>query len=108
MSNTTSSHGTRCSTSVAMHKATVQKPLTPVSLNSKPTIVMIQAEAGFVGKHKVVPLLCLCPLSLHHWRSKRLWFPIKGKQSNEHLAYIPLCSNRHRIVRVDTKLCVTV
>ncbi|GFX22731.1 hypothetical protein TNCV_2994641 [Trichonephila clavipes] len=41
-----------------MHNATVQQPLTMVSPNSNPTIVMLQAEARFVSKHSVVPFHC--------------------------------------------------
>ncbi|GFV98334.1 uncharacterized protein TNCV_622931 [Trichonephila clavipes] len=44
-----------------MHIATVQQPLTMVSPNSNPTIVMLQAEAGFISKHNVVPFICPCP-----------------------------------------------
>ncbi|GFV63679.1 hypothetical protein TNCV_1962251 [Trichonephila clavipes] len=47
--------------SVAMHNATVQQPLTTVFSNSNPTIVMSQAEAGFVNRHNVVPFRCPCP-----------------------------------------------
>ncbi|GFX89006.1 hypothetical protein TNCV_2853061 [Trichonephila clavipes] len=59
-SNTTPNHGTRCRTSVTMHNATVQQPLTPVFSNSNLTIVMLQAKAGFVNKHNVVPFGCQC------------------------------------------------
>ncbi|GFX30576.1 transposable element Tc3 transposase [Trichonephila clavipes] len=38
-----------------MRNATVQQYLTTVSPNSNPIIVMLQAEAGFVSKHNVVP-----------------------------------------------------
>ncbi|GFY04973.1 uncharacterized protein TNCV_561051 [Trichonephila clavipes] len=38
-----------------MHNATVQQPLTTESPNSNPTIVMLQAEVGFVSKHNIVP-----------------------------------------------------
>ncbi|GFX70185.1 hypothetical protein TNCV_4616231 [Trichonephila clavipes] len=45
-----------------LRKATVQQPLTTVSPNSNPTIVILQAEAGFVSsKHNVVPFSCPCP-----------------------------------------------
>ncbi|GFY26295.1 hypothetical protein TNCV_24931 [Trichonephila clavipes] len=40
-------------TGLAMHNATVQQPLTTVSSNSNTTIVMLQAEVGFVSKHNV-------------------------------------------------------
>ncbi|GFV24872.1 hypothetical protein TNCV_883401 [Trichonephila clavipes] len=53
-----------------MHSATVQQPLTVVSPNSNPTIVMLQAEVGFVSKHNVVPFRCPCPS--YQWRCKRL------------------------------------
>ncbi|GFU97162.1 hypothetical protein TNCV_3180041 [Trichonephila clavipes] len=44
-----------------MHNATVQQPLITVSPNSNPTIVMLQAEAGSISKHNVVPFRCLFP-----------------------------------------------
>ncbi|GFX03289.1 uncharacterized protein TNCV_3555171 [Trichonephila clavipes] len=59
--NTTSDHGTGCKTRVAMHNATVQQPLITVSPNSNPTIVMLQAKAGFVSKHSVVTFRYPCP-----------------------------------------------
>ncbi|GFX82554.1 hypothetical protein TNCV_2167021 [Trichonephila clavipes] len=34
-----------------MHNATIQQPLTMMSLNSNPTILVLQAEAGFISKH---------------------------------------------------------
>ncbi|GFW32530.1 hypothetical protein TNCV_676881 [Trichonephila clavipes] len=43
-----------------MHNATVQQSLPAVSLNSNPTIVKLQAEAGFISKHNVVPFRCPC------------------------------------------------
>ncbi|GFY07371.1 hypothetical protein TNCV_5085561 [Trichonephila clavipes] len=51
--------GTR--TSVVMHDATVQQPLTTMSPNSNSTIVMLQPEAGFVSKQNVVPFRGPCP-----------------------------------------------
>ncbi|GFU77274.1 hypothetical protein TNCV_4853751 [Trichonephila clavipes] len=59
-SNTTPNHDTRCRTSVAVHNAIVQIPLTTVSPNSNSTIVMLQAEAQFVSKH-IVPFRCPLP-----------------------------------------------
>ncbi|GFX35044.1 hypothetical protein TNCV_2329841 [Trichonephila clavipes] len=44
-----------------MYNATVQQLLTTVYLNSNPTIMMLQAEVGFVSKHNVVSLHCPCP-----------------------------------------------
>ncbi|GFW89075.1 hypothetical protein TNCV_2685091 [Trichonephila clavipes] len=46
-------------------------------------------------------------LSSHHWRWRRLWFCVKGRQINGRLADRPLCSKRRRMVRADTELCVT-
>ncbi|GFT87745.1 hypothetical protein TNCV_4000951 [Trichonephila clavipes] len=60
-SNTTPNHDTECSTSVAMQNAAVQQPLTIVSPHSNLNIVILQAEAGFVSKHNVVPFRCPCP-----------------------------------------------
>ncbi|GFU58570.1 uncharacterized protein TNCV_630961 [Trichonephila clavipes] len=60
-SNTTPNYDIRFRTSVAMHNATVQQPLTTVSRNSNRTTVMLHSEAGFVGKHYVVPFHCPCP-----------------------------------------------
>ncbi|GFW88677.1 hypothetical protein TNCV_2833381 [Trichonephila clavipes] len=60
-SNTTPNHDTGCSTSTAMHNETVQQPLTTVSPNSNPTIVMLQAEARFASKHSVAPFRYPCP-----------------------------------------------
>ncbi|GFY12298.1 hypothetical protein TNCV_284011 [Trichonephila clavipes] len=61
MSNTTSNHDTECRTSVPKHNATVQHPLITVSPNSNLTILMLQAEVGYVSKHNVLPLRCPCP-----------------------------------------------
>ncbi|GFV96498.1 hypothetical protein TNCV_1999501 [Trichonephila clavipes] len=46
---------TGCRTCVLGHNATVQ-----VSLNSTPTIVMLQAQAEILSKHNVVAFRCLC------------------------------------------------
>ncbi|GFS55898.1 hypothetical protein TNCV_2924731 [Trichonephila clavipes] len=54
-----------------MHNTTVQQPLTGMSPNSNTTIVMLQAEAGFVSKHNVVPVVHI-NRSSHHWGRKRL------------------------------------
>ncbi|GFY24080.1 hypothetical protein TNCV_1011331 [Trichonephila clavipes] len=45
-------------TSVAMYNATLQQTLTTMSLNSNPTIVMLQVEAGSISKHNVFPFRC--------------------------------------------------
>ncbi|GFX46361.1 hypothetical protein TNCV_238231 [Trichonephila clavipes] len=58
-SNNTPNQDTGCRTSVAMRNATVQQPLTTVSGNSNPTILMLQAEAGFISKHNI-PFRCSC------------------------------------------------
>ncbi|GFY11936.1 hypothetical protein TNCV_4974361 [Trichonephila clavipes] len=50
--NTTANHDTGSRTSGTMHNATVQ--------NSNPTILMLQAETGFVCKHNVVLFRCPC------------------------------------------------
>ncbi|GFW68984.1 hypothetical protein TNCV_2918821 [Trichonephila clavipes] len=91
-------HDTGCKTSVVMHNGTVQQPLTMVSPNSNPTIMILQTEVGFVNKNNVVPFHGLCPCSSHHWRHKRMWFPVKGKQSNKHFADILLCCKQRLIV----------
>ncbi|GFY30622.1 hypothetical protein TNCV_3117841 [Trichonephila clavipes] len=81
-----------------MHNAAVQKPLTTVSLNSNPTIVMLQAEAGFVSKHNVVPFRCPFPSFIAPLVTKRLWFPVKSKRSNGRFVDIPLLCKRRRMV----------
>ncbi|GFX19689.1 hypothetical protein TNCV_2075971 [Trichonephila clavipes] len=60
-SNTTPDHDIGCRTIVAMHNATVKQPFISVSPNSNPTIVMLQAEAGFISRYDVVPFRCPCP-----------------------------------------------
>ncbi|GFV64596.1 hypothetical protein TNCV_4965771 [Trichonephila clavipes] len=45
--------------------------------------------------------------SSHHWCRKRLWYPVRSKQSNGRLADIPLCCKRRRMVLVDNEWCVT-
>ncbi|GFX06580.1 hypothetical protein TNCV_3018141 [Trichonephila clavipes] len=57
-SNTSLSHDTLSRTIVTIHNATVQQPLTKVSPNLNPNIVMCQAKAGFVSKHNVVTFRC--------------------------------------------------
>ncbi|GFX94535.1 hypothetical protein TNCV_3087641 [Trichonephila clavipes] len=52
---------TGCRNSVAMHNATVLQSVTTVSPNWNLIIVLCQAEAGFLSKNKVAPLLCPCP-----------------------------------------------
>ncbi|GFV26651.1 tyrosine-protein phosphatase 69D [Trichonephila clavipes] len=52
-------------TNVAMHNAAVQQPLTTVSLNLNPTIVVLQAEAGFVSKPIVISFYFPCPFCVH-------------------------------------------
>ncbi|GFV35925.1 hypothetical protein TNCV_2866841 [Trichonephila clavipes] len=70
-SNTTPNHDTGCRISGGMHNAAVQQPLTKVSSNSNPIIVMLQAEVGFVvpssscdcgigAEEKVEHVLLLC------------------------------------------------
>ncbi|GFV37756.1 hypothetical protein TNCV_3040141 [Trichonephila clavipes] len=60
-SNTTQNHDTERRTSVVMHNVTVQQPLTTVSPNLNPTIVMFEATARFVSKPNVVPFRCPFP-----------------------------------------------
>ncbi|GFW13548.1 hypothetical protein TNCV_1210141 [Trichonephila clavipes] len=43
-----------------MHNTTVQQSVTKVSPNSNPTIVMLQAEAGFISKCNATPFCCPC------------------------------------------------
>ncbi|GFV51444.1 hypothetical protein TNCV_843841 [Trichonephila clavipes] len=81
----TPNHDTGCRTSLAMHNATVQQPVTMVSLNSNPTFVMLQAEAEFVSKHNRVPFCCQCPPFITLSVAQT---PVKD---NGHLADIPLC-----------------
>ncbi|GFY27451.1 hypothetical protein TNCV_2070711 [Trichonephila clavipes] len=45
ISNTAPYHNTRCRTSVAVHNAAVQHPLSPVSSDSNPTTVVWQTDA---------------------------------------------------------------
>ncbi|GFX10186.1 hypothetical protein TNCV_1865841 [Trichonephila clavipes] len=81
-------HDTGCRTSVEMHNATVQQPLTSVYLNSNLTIVMLQAEAGYVSKHISFHSIGHVHGSLHHWRHKHLWFPVRSIRSNGRLTDI--------------------
>ncbi|GFU23097.1 hypothetical protein TNCV_3515431 [Trichonephila clavipes] len=39
----------------------------------------------------------------HHWWRRRLWFDIKDRPRNGHLADRPLCCKRRRMVRADTE-----
>ncbi|GFT69085.1 hypothetical protein TNCV_3904791 [Trichonephila clavipes] len=68
----------------------VQKPVTTVSLNSNPIIMILQTEIGFVNTMSLHSVLHL-RRSSQHWRRKRLWLPVKGKRSNGRLVVIPLC-----------------
>ncbi|GFV18316.1 uncharacterized protein TNCV_580201 [Trichonephila clavipes] len=63
-----------------MHIATVQQPLTTMSPNWNPAIVMLQAEAVFVSQHNVAfHSVVQVHRSSRHWRCKRPWFPVKGR-----------------------------
>ncbi|GFY18166.1 hypothetical protein TNCV_2045721 [Trichonephila clavipes] len=76
-----------------MHNTTVQQPITTVSPNLNLTIMMLQAEAGFVSLmlfHSVVHV----HRSSHYWRRKRLWFPVKGKGSKGYFVDISFCCKR--------------
>ncbi|GFW66646.1 hypothetical protein TNCV_1370791 [Trichonephila clavipes] len=90
-SNTTPNHDTGYKIRVAMHHATVQQSFTSVSPNSHPTIVMLQEEERFVGKHSAVPFRCPVSHSSPHWWRKHLCFYVKDKRSNRRLADIPPC-----------------
>ncbi|GFX12763.1 hypothetical protein TNCV_3437371 [Trichonephila clavipes] len=69
-----------CRISVAMHNATAQQPFTKVSANSHSTIVMLQAEAGSISKHNVIPFRCPCPPFIAPFGRKPLWFPVNVKK----------------------------
>ncbi|GFW79252.1 hypothetical protein TNCV_2476591 [Trichonephila clavipes] len=45
----------------SVHNSTVQQPLTSVSPNSNPTILIWQAEVEFACKHNVIPFRCAYP-----------------------------------------------
>ncbi|GFV99274.1 hypothetical protein TNCV_1512461 [Trichonephila clavipes] len=67
----------RVKTSMAMQNATVQQPLTTVSPNSNPTIVMrhkLDSSIDTMSFHSIVHVR----RSLHHWRRNCQWFPVKG------------------------------
>ncbi|GFT37858.1 transposable element Tcb2 transposase [Trichonephila clavipes] len=64
-----------------MYNATVQQSFTTVSPNSTPIIVMLQAEAGFVSKHIVVPFLCPCPPFIAPLAGQRPVFSSQGPGS---------------------------
>ncbi|GFU47598.1 hypothetical protein TNCV_2443201 [Trichonephila clavipes] len=78
-SNTTPNHDTGCRTSKAMHNATAQQPLTTVSPNSNPTIVMLLAEMGIVSKHNAVPFRCPCPVLIVPLDAQTLVISCQGK-----------------------------
>ncbi|GFU15690.1 hypothetical protein TNCV_1269131 [Trichonephila clavipes] len=60
-SNTTPCYDTGYKTSLAMHNATVQQPLTTVSSNLTLAIVILHAQAGFASKRNAVQFRCPCP-----------------------------------------------
>ncbi|GFS72587.1 hypothetical protein TNCV_4135891 [Trichonephila clavipes] len=62
-----------------------------MSPNSNPTILMFQAEAGFVSKHNVAPFHCPCSPFIIPMTAQTLWFPVRGKRRNGCLAGISLC-----------------
>ncbi|GFW68523.1 hypothetical protein TNCV_3300651 [Trichonephila clavipes] len=78
-------------TSVAMNNTTVQQPLSMVSPNLNPTIMMLKAEAVSVSKYNVVPFRCPNPPFIAPSVEKCLCFPVKGKRSNGRLVDILLC-----------------
>ncbi|GFX80137.1 hypothetical protein TNCV_2107831 [Trichonephila clavipes] len=86
-----------------MHNITVQQPLSTVSLNSNPTIVGLQSEAGFVSNYSAIPFCCPCPPFISPLVVQTPVVPIKGKRSNGRLVDIPLCWKRRRMERVDTE-----
>ncbi|GFU85612.1 uncharacterized protein TNCV_1719031 [Trichonephila clavipes] len=55
ISNTAPYHNTRCRTSVVVRNAAVQHPLSTVSPDSSPTIVVLQTDAGLVSKDNFIP-----------------------------------------------------
>ncbi|GFX84492.1 transposable element Tcb2 transposase [Trichonephila clavipes] len=55
ISNTAPYHNTRCRTSVVVHSAAVQHPLSTVSTDSNPTIVVLQTDASLVSKDNFIP-----------------------------------------------------
>ncbi|GFU85635.1 hypothetical protein TNCV_1719261 [Trichonephila clavipes] len=55
ISNTTPYHNTRCMTSVVVRNAAVQHPLSAVSPDSSPTIVVLQTDEGLVSKYNFIP-----------------------------------------------------
>ncbi|GFT24184.1 hypothetical protein TNCV_2064251 [Trichonephila clavipes] len=59
-SDTTPNNDTGYRTSVVMHNAIDQQLLTTKSPNLNLTILMLEAEAGFVSKHNAVLLRCSC------------------------------------------------
>ncbi|GFU62009.1 hypothetical protein TNCV_717351, partial [Trichonephila clavipes] len=80
------------------YNATDQQPLTDVSkLNS--TIVMLLV-AGFVGKCRSIPVVHV-RRSSHHWWGNACGFTLKSKRSNVHLADVPLCCKRRRMLRMS-------
>ncbi|GFV04487.1 hypothetical protein TNCV_1314491 [Trichonephila clavipes] len=86
-----------------MHNTTVQQRLTMVFPNVNPTIVILQAQAGFVSKYIAVLFRSPCPPFISPLAAQRPWFPVRGKQSNGRLANIPICCKRRRSVRENTE-----
>ncbi|GFT22359.1 hypothetical protein TNCV_3273441 [Trichonephila clavipes] len=73
-----------------------------MSPNSKPTIVMLQAKAGFVSKYNVFPFGCPCPPFI----APLGWFSVKSKRSNEPLTDIPwleMHKNKSKVYPVNFK-----
>ncbi|GFV61801.1 hypothetical protein TNCV_2517331 [Trichonephila clavipes] len=63
-------------------KCNSSEPFSTVTPNSNPTIVMLQAKAGFVSKHNIGPFRCPCLSFITPVTRKRVWFPLKYKRSN--------------------------
>ncbi|GFW41543.1 hypothetical protein TNCV_4034601 [Trichonephila clavipes] len=55
ISNTTPYHNTRYRTIVVVHNSDLQHPLSTVSPDSNPTIVVLQTDAELVSKDNFIP-----------------------------------------------------
>ncbi|GFU45498.1 hypothetical protein TNCV_3625921 [Trichonephila clavipes] len=107
ISNTAPYHNTRFRTSVAVHNAAVQHPLSDGFPDSNPTIVVLQTDGNSSVKKTSFHSAAHMLLSLYHWRRRCLWFCVKSKRSNGCLADRLLCCKRLRMLRAETEGCVT-
>ncbi|GFY14192.1 hypothetical protein TNCV_3613811 [Trichonephila clavipes] len=87
-----------------MHNATVPQPVTTVSLNSNTTIVVIQAVAGFVSKHNVIPFRSPCPLFIAPLMAQT---PVVFSQGREDLcSWVPIQAKNNASQGIHNGDCI--